>query len=880
MSYVSLLRPRPEVLSEEGVEPIIDLANVEDTRRQRLEARPADFFALTYPTSDVRRVVQSLGERFRSAGERGIIPGLFLFEGLKGSGKSHLLVLIYHLFKNPSLTQTWLAKHGLTCSLPSDTVVVLNKFTDQPLYSIWDFVFLKLTGSPLPQAVIQPGLADVQQVLGDRRLILVFDELEQGIRAIGDPAVQAQNIAFLQMLSEWGNRSDQVTLFASIYSDVQEPGNTLKRVPALRVQFAQSSERDRAQVVLHRLFEDYLDLDPKKVAPVVDGYINYWTRYHAFNADEYRARLLQMYPFTPDLLDVLLKRVPARGGFQNVRGALGFLANLVKLTHQTANLITPGHASLHDRETVVRLTDLDTTGDLVNRSRDNLNDLADTPLAAEIAAATMLYTLAGTGRMVGATHDELLRACVQPGVDINEFERALAAFQRYAANYHENAGLYYFDLEENADAKVEFQALRREYEERAPAELRKVWQSEVFKETSAVIYGDEEETREAIEKLDKGRLRWVLAPRRLTPQERHSLYFGLTARNEVILLEPKDAKFDLDRNADLLKWMKRSLAAQDLASRTKDSKRRDEYQRIARDEQGYVVQAIRRAGLVYISWTTYAAQPLADEVEEESLGNATAKQDIHTMLGQSFYPVPFFVDHMAERLSSLRGRTVKDIEQEYRNTLGFPVPTHADRITKAIRDLCKESKLSVNHQRGNICGRNPDLTDAELMNATVDAPLPKEVPEQSPTGMMPRGESLPKGEEATEESWPSEDSAGGAWPDTSVMEMVQSISTLPQPNVGQLRQDIAERLQAIPNPHVRQVIFTTLLEQSPGDLSVLPAAFRGSLAGPGELFAEITIKRRGDFSKAEVEQMAERLPVVPGASYSAQLKVVAGGNND
>jgi predicted AAA+ superfamily ATPase len=72
----------------------------------RLEARPEDFFSLTYPTIDIRRVVERIGARF--AGDESV-PGLFLFEGLKGSGKSHLLLLAYHLFANPEPARQWLA---------------------------------------------------------------------------------------------------------------------------------------------------------------------------------------------------------------------------------------------------------------------------------------------------------------------------------------------------------------------------------------------------------------------------------------------------------------------------------------------------------------------------------------------------------------------------------------------------------------------------------------------------------------------------------------------------------------------------------------------------------------------------------------------------
>ena len=41
MSYSDLLTPRPDVLSDEGIEGIIDLENLNDPRRKRIEVRPA-----------------------------------------------------------------------------------------------------------------------------------------------------------------------------------------------------------------------------------------------------------------------------------------------------------------------------------------------------------------------------------------------------------------------------------------------------------------------------------------------------------------------------------------------------------------------------------------------------------------------------------------------------------------------------------------------------------------------------------------------------------------------------------------------------------------------------------------------------------------------
>ena len=147
MSYSQNLTPRPEILSEDGIEGIIDLRNLEDRRRRKLESRPSAFLGLTYPTADIKRVVQHLSDRFS---RRSDTSTLFLFEGLKGSGKSHLLVLIYHLLKNPAEGARWLSQHGLSLAPPTNTAVVAHKYTDRPLLRLWDFIFDQACRSAAP----------------------------------------------------------------------------------------------------------------------------------------------------------------------------------------------------------------------------------------------------------------------------------------------------------------------------------------------------------------------------------------------------------------------------------------------------------------------------------------------------------------------------------------------------------------------------------------------------------------------------------------------------------------------------------------------------------------------------------------------------------
>jgi hypothetical protein len=874
VSVSDIIKPRKEVLRD-AIEGIIDLANLDDPKKRKIEARPETFFELTYPTADIRRVLSLLDQRFA----KGDAPGLFLFEGLKGSGKSHVLLLIYHLVSSPASAAAWLTRHGITCRLPGDATVVVNKFTDLPLYSIWDFVFTQLKGKHPARSVVQPSLEEVRSALGDRRLVLILDEVEQGIRVIADQAVRAQNVAFLQMLSEWGSRSDQVTMFASIYSDHEEPGATLKRVPRCDVNFAMGGNggtsharlADRAHVVLHRLFENYLAFDASRAEAVVDSYLNAWRR-HLPVDDDARALLLQTYPFSPEVLDLILRRVPTRGGFQNVRGALGFLGQMVRLHHDRVDLITAAHAPILDRDIATRLSDLDAGGDLINRARGNVDELKDYPLASDVSSTTMLYTLTGTGRNVGATKEEILKSVLAPSTDVNEVERTLFAFQKYASHFHLQEGRYFFDLEENADAKVEFRSLRIDPDGRKSRNLLyAMWKDELFREPNAIVLTGVEEGRAALEGLEKDRLRYVLAPRRLTPQARHELYFGVSLRNQVILLEPKDATFDLERNPDLLKWAQRILAAQDLAATARETSRKQEYERIGREDRKHVLDALRRAGLTYVHFETYGASAELDQVEVEGLGVAATKDDVVAALSQQIFPVQLFEEHLGPRIGDLRDRTVKDIDQEYRNTIGFPVPSHATSVTKAIRALARARKLGVCHPKGNFCGEDPSLSETELAGATISDPFAT-----PPTQLVLRP-ALPGAGSSPTTSAPTVIS--GPLPPPSPSDLVSplpavDLAILPQASTALLRQEIAAKLATVGDAaRVRRARFTVFVNHAVGDLSGLPAPLRGTLSGPGSLAADITITKEGDFSKAEIEAMTERLPVLPKAEYAARLDV-------
>lgn len=855
MSLSDILRPRKDVLSGDGVEGIVDLENLRDSAGKHLEAQPREFLNLTYPTGDIRIVLENLHQRFGNSSRS---AGLYLFEGYKGSGKSHLLLLVYHLAQNRALAKEWLSRHGLKCDLPDDIEVIVHKFTDFPLYALWDLV---MKGHAKHEG--RPNLDEVRQAIKGRHIFLILDELEMGIRSISDKAIQDQNLAFLQMLTEEAERSEtrNITIFAGIYNSAQEPGATLKRVPRIDVKFANAT--DRTRIVLHRLFENSDSIDPKKKEGVLTSYRNDWKRKGLPINDDYMTKVQSAYPFSPELLQLIQEQ--ARNLFQGTRGALGLLGAMVKTAHKKTDLITAAYASVGVPSILNRLIDLDPGMDLVKCAQSDLGDLGKNRFADEIVSSVLLATLAAAGKTRGMTEEQLALQVLKPGDDVNDFRGTLKAFHKYGTFFHELEGVFFFDREEKPSAKVEYKSLSVE-PAKALAKACEFWTGELFNDRDAIVFQNLEQTQAELRLRDSRRLRYVLAPRRLSAEDRHRLYFGQTNRNMIVLLEPRSKDFDALKNGDILKWAQRYIAASDLQASAGTLERKKQFERIAKEDKTYILDAFRKAGLTYICIQKYGSKPEEDQVELEPLGNSCTRSEIEGKLSQQFFPVQLFEEHLRERLTDCMGKRLKDIERVYRETLGYPVPTHVTSVRGALIGLCVRKEIGLRHGKDSACGRKPVLAESEWPDVVVSEPFvdEKRAPE---FGFGDKDQPVPESGtlEGREEKEPG-----------PVPENQESITTVETPfvqSLGALRQEVAVKLSDYMDSAVKEVTFRIFYEKKNADLGSLPTGLRGAMTGLGNVTADLTITRTGNFGKSDVEQMVESLPQFPDGDYKAEMKI-------
>ena len=857
--------------SASQIDSVIDLEKLRSGPKNCIERDPSQFLELTYLTEDLHKVLRTLCQRFDSSAEaKDSTPGLVLAEGVKGQGKSHALLLTYHLFANSGPAQAWMKSVGYQWNPPADAIVLVEKFTDQylPLDSLWSYISEKLEVTWTQDH--PPSLKEFRETLAGRHLVLIFDELERGITNITDTARLSQNLSFLQMISEEANRSPLVTLIAAFYDGAKEPGATLKRIPRLELRFRNAE--DRAAIVRHRLFSNADSYDRKSADSLIQSYVNTWQRMGSRVMDEYTARLRASFPFLPELIDLIFERMGGGDVFQGTRGALGLLGAMLDAAPSQVGLLTGAHCRLTDHACADRLQDLDPSGTTISCAQGNLRELLSQPYAEAIASATLLTSLVPGGRSRGVSKDELIRHVAEPGCDPNQFQATLEAFRRFGSYFHLQEDRYYFDIEENEEAKVELEALRSGSDGGARDQIRNIWLQGLFKDwQQALIYSDQDTTQAMLNGLPKKGPRFVLAPRRLSNPERHALYRGAEQRNQIILLEPRDDGASHMTNRDLLASANRYAAATALSATAKSAERKDRYEKIANRERKATLDALKEGGLVYTRVDRWA-DPVEDSVFElEPLGAATNREEVVTFIRTQIFPQTYFMEHIRAQLPHLMGQRVEQVDRLYRSTLSYPVPLKEDMVSGAILLLTEDRvgrPLGLQGPRGrSFCGELVDFSATELDEAILAPPWASAT--VSPPRISPTGPDQPQTK--PEELQEPQPSSSFYTPGVRTEERGTPVCR----SLGELRQQVAARLSDVAGADIQQVSFRVLANAQDADLSGFNSSLRGALTGKGNLDVQIELTCPGPMTKAEAEARCEKLPTLPQACYSARLQILA-----
>ena len=751
--YGSVLTVRPEILDQKPLIDVVDLAAVSQKKNQNKSrglgaqvptqdtlTNPSSFFELTFPTEDIQQSLYALSRR---AQDPSSVSGTILISGRYGLGKSHVMLTLHHALSEPEAAQRWAAQWRLEpLLLPQRARVVTRNFIHRTAENLWE-VFFEAVGQPERSKDVAnyPDGDTIQSLLTETPLFLIFDELERWYDAVSDE-MKSRNRNFLQALSEVALRDGRLTLITSVLGELQEPAETLRRVKPIELSFR--SAQDRERIILFRLFSDRLSLDDDRLDRALSGYYEAYRQAHVDGADAYLQRTRETYPFSPEFIDILTKKVPLVGGFQNVRGTLRFLTRVVQHTHATHDLVSSKDIPVSDPVIEQALRNLD--AEIVRRALGDNYEAIPNGLCHKdhLFSVIVFYSIADPTRP-GASESDIMRAVMTPSSNPNLIRDSLNRIQELAYNLHIQDDRFLFKTQENPRARINVVARSPQVDD---ATCRQIVVDALIARwgrptQTATFRGELEQTRRDLRKIN-ARPRFLISTRSLTPRERLALQNLHERRNLILLIEPRvrsdkhDDTYNLLADDDALRLARRIEACNILLEGHPDASSAKIYRETSRQEETALATLISERYGRYVDWSrSGSSQSEVDDTWYElgTIDDFSAHQFLLSFK-QNYSSQVFINARVQDLWGQYQHRKVQQLIDHFETTPHEPVPYDDDMVAIALRRLVRSHVLSLQSPRGQSYHQdNIDTLPADEIAActVIDAITSPAPPPPPPT---------------------------------------------------------------------------------------------------------------------------------------------------
>lgn len=328
---------------------------------------PEQFFSVTYPTGGLKRLLESTFARLSGGKARDSEHGVMRFETSFGGGKTHGLIAVYHLANGARpdgiaefLDPTYLPDRCQVGAVVADSLdaVAGAEFNGHNTFTMWGAIAAQLGDDawariePNDQSRSAPSKTAWVEIFEATPTVVIIDEIAQHLRALassGSEDVRRQAGAvpvFLKNLFEAASEVDTARVIITLASEADAFSAETRQITEA---FAETesvvsrfkgsikpAEDDEIGLILKRRLFATVASEDAELAAVT--YRSYYEELLARNvslsggADQpatYAASMEAFYPFHPELIRVLDKRIGTIPNFQRARGALKLLAETV-----------------------------------------------------------------------------------------------------------------------------------------------------------------------------------------------------------------------------------------------------------------------------------------------------------------------------------------------------------------------------------------------------------------------------------------------------------------------------------------------------------------------------------------------------------------------
>jgi hypothetical protein len=496
MSLSSLCKPRASVFAADRRATVLSL----DTFLKGQVHGP-EFFRENYFTTGMETLVD---RAFRHLSGMGAGSSVFLLSQAMGGGKTHSMIALGLLAKDPELRNSVLGEKNPAPKLGRCRVAGFNgRNTDAP-GGIWGSIAEQLGKAELFASYVQPLLSAPgpeawKQLLGGDPLVLFLDELPPYLEyavavPVGNADLSVVTTAALANLfvavADMDNvclvMSDlagtnfsvgQASLQAALGRAVQGISSESRRI-AVPITPVNPNGDELYHILRKRLFET--DVPEGEIQKVADNYREALREAHRMGLtttapETLFTRIIDSYPFHPDLRE-LVGKFKENDGFQQTRGVIRLMQMLVTnlWNSQKADkldLIHPYDLDLNVDEIASEVRTINPSlseaiahdvahgGDAEVEQIDIANGNTDASDAARLVLIASLSTTPGA--IHGLREYQLVDCLQRPGRDLSTFKtNVLDKLATRAWYLHNSAdGRLFFKNQQNLAAKLRSTAL-------------------------------------------------------------------------------------------------------------------------------------------------------------------------------------------------------------------------------------------------------------------------------------------------------------------------------------------------------------------------------------------------------------------------------------
>lgn len=462
----------------------IELSNDSNTGATQIAAQ--QFLEITYPTHDLLKGIEAVGP---NQGRPVVVIGE------RGLGKSHLMAALYHAVNDAASTGAWLNSWSSTLGDPSigkialrDGMLVIGESLHRQRYKfLWDLLFErhprgefikgKWEGMGAAKTDI-PSDKLIIELLEHQPAMLLLDEFQtwyDGLTNTKQYPWKQWAFNFIQILSEIAKeRPDLLVLVISVRNGGSDAYQQVHRVNPVAIDFkaggnAERIQQDRRRMLLHRLFDNRLQIADGTIESLVAQHVSEYFRLldvPPAEQDRKRREFTESWPYAPHLLRLLEEQVLIATDAQETRDMIRILANLYKSRGEAVPVLTAADFRLDDDVSGIGAL-LDSVSNehhrtLREKAQHNILSVKEAvydhanlaPHLQEILSALWLRSIA-VGNLAGAEPATLqVDITRSKPVDGNAFQVELATIVENSFNIHQDGPRLVFREDENPRAKL------------------------------------------------------------------------------------------------------------------------------------------------------------------------------------------------------------------------------------------------------------------------------------------------------------------------------------------------------------------------------------------------------------------------------------------